>query len=327
MKQFVLLILFCLSFQLCWCQFELLTCVEAEAKLPVPLVYHSTFYDGKDSIYIFGGYNDSSEVNSIYKYDIIEDSITLVANFPIGIRNGMVTVGPNGTIYYIGGMSDADSMDTIFGLEPETNTLTLVGHLDFPMTDGVAMKYNESSSTVQILPGYSSTLECLDLANNFSSCGQTSLINQNNYGVRAFVADGFAYIFPQAPPYPQIHHIEKLDLSTLKSELGSRVFIELAWPPSVVFDGTYGYIIGGYTEADTGIPTNGIIRYDIDSFRYYFRPVTDFPTSSGGFGYYTYGSAQYVEKLDRIYMFGGLTFSLRNEIWYIDLSPPTVPTA
>jgi hypothetical protein len=43
---------------------------------------------------------------------------------------------------------------------------------------------------------------------------------------------------------------------------------------------------------------------------------------------YGYTAIVYVEKLNRIYMFGGTTFepyTTHDSIWYIDLSPPSLP--
>jgi hypothetical protein len=59
-----------------------------------------------------------------------------------------------------------------------------------------------------------------------------------------------------------------------------------------------------------------------------FIPVTNFPAGNGS--YFDETSAVYVEKLGRIYIFGGRTSyftgttTLHDSIWYIDLpSPPT----
>jgi hypothetical protein len=58
-----------------------------------------------------------------------------------------------------------------------------------------------------------------------------------------------------------------------------------------------------------------------------FLPVANFPAvEKSGFDY---TSAVYVDKLNRIYMFGGYTYNgtqiLHDSIWYIDLPSPPVP--
>jgi len=325
MEQFVLLILFCLSFQLCWCQEEVLTCVEAKAKFPIPLIDHGSFYDGENSIYIFGGHSLVSDVNTIYKYDINEDTITLVATFPEKLYVAIVTFDKE-NVYVMGGYNNNRQFsDKIYKFELESHTVTLVGNLDSAIGDGVGMKYNESSDSVQILAFGSRGLKCLNLS-NLTSCGQTTLITQNRFSVKALVVNGFAYIFAQISTSSQI---EKIDLSTLESELVPGEFPMLYYPTSVVFDGRYGYIIGGHREEDDGIPTNGIIRYDPETFEHQFIPVANFPAS--GRRSYGSGSAEYVKKLNRIYMFGGFTGgavidTYRNEIWYIDLNLATNTT-
>jgi len=320
-----------LSFQHCWSQEELLTCVEAEAKLPIPSGLHNSFYDGKDTIYIFGGRGSTPDdlLNTIYSYDINLDTISLVATFPEGTRKGMVTFH-NKSIYYLGGYGQTGESDRIYKFDPESKTVSLVGHLESAKYDGVAMKYNESSNTVQILalgrlqsPGYPNKLECLNLT-SLTSCGQTFLnINYGNEnGVRALVANGYAYIFAQDSPSSGI---EKLDLSTLESELTWEDFPELFFPPSVVFDGKYGYIIGGHRDEDIGVPNSGIFRYDPETEEHQFLPVANFPAT--GSQLYSYPSAEYVEKLNRIYLFGGYVYfgneGYRDGIWYIDLNSTT----
>jgi hypothetical protein len=55
-----------------------------------------------------------------------------------------------------------------------------------------------------------------------------------------------------------------------------------------------------------------------------FIPVANYPGGNGTKLDFT--SAVYVEKLDRIYIFGGEThddaYSWEHRIWYIELSPP-----
>jgi hypothetical protein len=60
-----------------------------------------------------------------------------------------------------------------------------------------------------------------------------------------------------------------------------------------------------------------------------FLPVVNFPSGArrdneSGINFYDHGSAVYVDKLNRIYMFGGYTsdetdIEYHDSIWYIDL--------
>jgi len=317
MKQIVQIVIFCLSFQICWSQRELLTCIEAEAKLPQVSARHSSIYDGQDAIYTFGGYSDGY-LNTIYKYSISQDTITLVQLIP-EISRGILTMH-NGSMLHIGGWNGERSKN-IYKYSPESNRVEQVGQMLKVLMDGVALKYNDSSNIVQIVGNYwdyDSGLRCLNLS-DLSSCGTTTLINKASEAFRGFVDKGFAYLFSLNFPFSQV---ERIDLLTLESELLPAEFPKLKHPPSVVFDGRFGYIIGGYLELDTGIPVNGIIRYDPETYNYEFIRVVNFPARSSEF--YGYGTAVYVEKLHRIYMIGGSTSGAdRNEIWYIDLNSTT----
>jgi hypothetical protein len=59
-----------------------------------------------------------------------------------------------------------------------------------------------------------------------------------------------------------------------------------------------------------------------------FLPVTNFPAAEGST--FDMASAVYVEKLNRIYIFGGWTYTNgfgenHDSIWYIDLPSPSLP--
>lgn len=62
------------------------------------------------------------------------------------------------------------------------------------------------------------------------------------------------------------------------------------------------YVLGGYWR--TVLPTNGIIKFNSVSFEWELLTIEGIPVG-GRYWYYRAPSAVYVERLNRIYFFGG----------------------
>jgi hypothetical protein len=87
--------------------------------------------------------------------------------------------------------------------------------------------------------------------------------------------------------------------------------------PSLVYDESHAYIVNGGWDNDLN---GGFIQVDPSTANWTFIPVNNFPSLDTSF----WGtSSVYVEKLSRIYIFGGYTDDdgYLNGIWWVDLDP------
>jgi hypothetical protein len=96
-----------------------------------------------------------------------------------------------------------------------------------------------------------------------------------------------------------------------------------------VSDGTIAYIVGGYSETITGIPPDSLLAFNPATFEWKHENVENLIINGDDHSLSHGPSCVYIEKLNRIYMFGGLEYKFgsdyyyRNEIGFIDLSPLT----
>ena len=134
-----------------------LVAVPAQSKFPYPLKESAPYYDGMDSVYIFGGLDSNYNYRGeIFKYSISSDTIESVGRLPGNISSGAVVSNGLGTIYYMGGFDvnpPASYLKTIYAFNTTTNTINLWGNLPIGLSQCSAIAMN--STNVLIIGGYS----------------------------------------------------------------------------------------------------------------------------------------------------------------------------
>ena len=124
---------------------------------------------------------------------------------------------------------------------------------------------------------------------------------------------GTAYIFAGAPNL--IKYVKgRNEFQTVPSNLPP-----VRYATQAVWNGRYGYIVG-FEGGSGGLDSGIIIQFDPEDEVFYPIPL------EGHFDWTLYNwqfaAVVYVEKLNRIYMFGGYRPDVYNDgIYYIELDP------
>ena len=288
------------------------------AKLPYTLEHHAICYDGLDFVYIFGGRHVGYQ-NKILKYTLSNDSIEVVGMLPFISGYGAVASDGTGRMYYFGGHNMTASSSAIYVFDTTTHTVSHWGNLPEPHRHELSVVAMNSTDFVIIedmILSYTSVISLhlptqtfteLDGFPNGSRSGAVLMPPTTILGAR----NGW----PQNP-------IFKYDPTTNNLTYFSHSF-HIDQHPSIVFDGQDGWIVSGLWD----LPSSGILKVDPVMESVSFVPVEGFPaTNNVGF---LNSAAVYVERLNRIYIFGGhSTFpggrhTSHDDIWYINLNPLT----
>ncbi|KAM9425710.1 kelch-like protein 33 [Pholidichthys leucotaenia] len=94
----------------------------------------------KGQLYVFGGkkyYGISDTLNSVYRYDLLQNSWECLAEMQQK-RSSFSVVVLDGKIYAIGGHCDPDYIDSVEQYCPSTNTWSFTWPLDLPLSGHVA---------------------------------------------------------------------------------------------------------------------------------------------------------------------------------------------
>ncbi|OXA40945.1 hypothetical protein Fcan01_24302 [Folsomia candida] len=133
---------------------------------------------------------------------------------------------------------------------------------------------------------------------------------------------GKAYLFGIAAPHNSAFQV--LDLETLEGPVFDVGFFPFNHAPEVVYNGENIYILGG----NRGPPSRGILQLDPNSYEWRLVPVDNFQLQDEDYYYDVAPVPIYVEKLGRIYFFGGKVMNrytgetiFPRDVWYLDLAP------
>jgi hypothetical protein len=98
------------------------------ASLPAPRYNFPAVFDGTNSIYIFGGYNDTSsgvESASVMRYSVSKNTWTNLASLPVAVAGSAAAWGPDGQIYVAGGLSGGVATSTVQVYNPAADAWTV----------------------------------------------------------------------------------------------------------------------------------------------------------------------------------------------------------
>jgi hypothetical protein len=190
-----------------------------------------------------------------------------VASLPNGTYGAAALLAQNGQIYLFGGNAasgvDSDLSTQAIRFDPKTNAIYQLAPLPASVFQGVAIRqwdyiyvFGRSSTTtpgpiIQFDPVSETSQVIGELPGKLGSVAAM----HDRAHERAFLFAGSADQFP-------LMHFE-LDSETLTT-LVQNSLPELQGKPAVVYDGKYGYIIGGYgidrEDDGTMFPSGGILR-------------------------------------------------------------------
>jgi hypothetical protein len=164
------------------------------ASLPAPRYNFPAVFDGTNSIYILGGYNDTSSVvesASVMRYSVSNNTWTNVASLPVAVAGSAAAWGPDGQIYVAGGLSGGVATSTVQVYNPAANTWTISAALPSAVSLGalgvdtlgrlVFMGGMDSGSNDLTAVWRSQILAAPDLAPSFTSYPATNAAYGGSY--------------------------------------------------------------------------------------------------------------------------------------------------
>jgi len=321
------------KFQVSTCQ--VLRAEYAKIPLPSPDFGKSPVFDGDESIYLLGGVG---AWRRILRFNISTETIEQVGELLYGNDLGQngAAINSNGKIFSIGG-GLIDGIGRVQSFDPSQDIVSKnLSNLPYDISAGSRIPL-EGGDQVLIVGGslagfnldkvlmYDMIKESATVLNN-----KTLPISMVNCKAARLGNKAFVFGYPQSVTNPPAYI---LDLDTLEVQLPPEDFIfpRLVDEPQVISNGYNYFLLGGWSnESDhqSDVPTDGIVRFDPEDFSWNFIKVENFPIQSYEH-FWRPPSSIYIEKLNRIYSFGGMSrnFSspnsgmVRDDIWYIDLSP------
>ncbi|OXA60567.1 uncharacterized protein LOC110844876 [Folsomia candida] len=307
-------------------QQEYLVAVEAGSKLPQTLAHSVAAYDGNDTIYVFGGYNETCPPSylsdQILRYTVSTDSIEVAARFPKGLCYGAVTSDNEGAYYFFGGYDEFEQSLAIYKFSSISGTVSQVSFLPNGVIQTASFQSNSKTSYVfggglvatSIIKFDTETDTITDVIPMPVEYDQMLSFWDN--------VNQVAYIFGSRRPTPGAEPVmvfspESNEITTLTNF----TFYEFEYPTRGVMttDGIYGYGVGGF------FPYDSIMQFHLQSLETKYVPVLNHPGANGT-EFWGAGAA-YVNSLNRIYFFGGVSYksggdsNFNDKIWFIDLSP------
>jgi len=291
--------------------------IHSNIKLPAPIYSQRAIYDGLNSIYLIGGYIQSgSTPTQILKYNIVTDSIEepMGAILPTYAFGFTVQQNRDGDIFIFGAGANNNY---IFKFNPGTSSIENVGFLPYDIYYASSVKYYDISNSVFIFGGFFSTYRDAileyDMAKNTAE--PRGRLTKRYIVNDAVGFENYAYIFGRSESEPTGESITKINMDNWESESGPNELPIVSGYSSLVSDGKSIFICGGY-EPTSQWPAEGLIHIDPVTLNSTFIPVDNFVPSGIS------PAVVYVERLNRIYFFGGMDGDFVNsldDIWWIDL--------
>jgi len=300
-----------------------------------PVFFSTPYYDGdSDTIYLFGGLSKILPYTMIAGFSISNESLWKAGALPLyetGSKSPVLT-DPNSPYFFYFTASDFNSTN-VQKFDPADGSLKQVGII--PYSTAVSSSAKSPDGKLNYIFGGQG------LDKNIFQLDLTTLPNSEDEVIQLKVVGRLSQVFSTSSsvtvgnkvfifgtPHEKFNTFPYiiLNLDTLEcSDPLSFHFPKFNGAPSVVKgNGDEIYIIGGYTE---GTPTNGIIRMNTTSQDWEFIRVENFPVADSRLQFLIAPATVFVEKLNRLYFFGGLDgtvhgeVNFRNDIWYIDLDP------
>ncbi|OXA49360.1 Leucine-zipper-like transcriptional regulator 1 [Folsomia candida] len=296
----------------------------------LPTRRHATnaHYDpSSDSIYIFGGRQYAGVTNDILQFNITSETLTRAKGFlPVSRCDGTTSSDSSSNIYYHGGPNSAE----IFKFSTSLHTVEKVAMLPSPNSESASVQMSPLSEEVLILGGVKARDRVVRFNMDTLEVQQLAPLPMN-YSVILAVADGAgsAYIFGNPYTEGEIsgeHYVTKMNLSTLETvQVGGPTFPSVRDKGAAVWDGSDVYVVGGYGGFPSGIRSDSILKWSPARMEHSIIPVLNFPWAFDR-QEFKGASAVFVERLRRIYFFGGMSqnagsgaFMMYDGIWYIQL--------
>jgi len=301
----------------------------AKAKLPIPLKSPEPFYDGKESIYIFGGIDNNVITKSILRYNITSDTLETIGEMPSGGYRGSVQLVDK-YIYYFGGyIIEVGEYVDIVKYDPVSNEAESVGKLPYDILHHTSFQLSSTANIVYFVFQLSSTVSKLGALNmTMTTYEFEGLVDLPNFRCFSSVVSGNdVYIFGDEAT-TQESLVTKVDMISLKIE---KIYLSKDYSfrglSSAVSDGSYAHVLLGPLDYTSDTNIDDILLTFVPEAPYgrVHRDVENLPSNDNE-AYFRHPTSVYVQKLNRIYYFGGEVYNretdehtILDEIRFIDL--------
>lgn len=299
-----------------------LSATYSSVRLPTPDYAHRPWYDGKDSIYLFGG-DLMNGRQKVLRYSLSSDTIHQQGSLPISARSGSVHSDWDGNAFYFG--AEYFKNDKIIKFCPLTNTSSVVAQL--PLNSYAAPSIKLNNNTVLVLGSWTTDrpreITAFELASGRISKLGVSLPLNVSYGGAVKFGRKKAYVISM-----EGEAMWEMDLVSLTFQKMAGFSLPIfKRMPSIMTDGAWIYILAGFKPSPGFPDIAGIFRIDPVAGTSQFLHVDGWPVN-GSLIYEYPPPSIYIAAKNRIYSFGGHSFNVtsntwvyRDEIFYIDLSP------
>lgn len=273
-----------------------LSAVYSHVKLPTHGYFHRTWYDGQESIYLFGGGDGIlTDATGILRYSLSNDTIHSIGSLRLNARFGSVHSDWDGNVFYFGGGSNGDR---IIKYSPLTNSSSVIAQ--YPVWSNPTPKLD--NNTVLILGKRGDELEIVsfDLARGTSSQLDVQLPVSLSYGGAIKLGKDKAYLFPIQKELNQ-GIIWEMDLATMSFKNMGLPFPVISDFSSFLTDGRFIYIFARF-KSNLFTDTKGIFKVEPVAMTTSFLHVDNWPLANRSRIFVAQPASIYIPEMNRIHL-------------------------
>jgi len=290
--------------------------VVTTSRLPQPLTKHSAVYDGQDTIYIIGGYNE----DRVTRFSVADGTVEVISTF-LKVHSGAAVMDGEDIVYFGGYISGkARSSSGIYRFSTVHRNFTLANNLPVAM-ERMALAWDPVGHVAYTFGGVG--LGNLDQVLRYRASDdeieQLALLPERRSGAGAVWdhRQEVAYVFggegSRRALGREIFRFNPSAASPIVARVTATLPYAVEWP-CAVFANDYVYVVGDRGRLIKFDPKSERVEsVAVDGWR---RPLT-------------YSACVHVPKQSRIYLIGGYgsfrqgeVKERRDEISYIDLGYP-----
>jgi hypothetical protein len=270
--------------------------------LPIGLRASSAVYDGKNFIYILGGFGWVNErgrnehFSDIYRFSISSETIEKVGSLPQGLTGSAIWDGSS--VIFFGGNDEGGAFKKILKYSPGMKVAIEIGEM--PYSSGGSAIVSHKPGEALLFGGDPNVHKIM----HYDKCGTVKELKDRRLIKGTTSGSGVHYLTDEEESvflfggwcHKDIIHY---DVSTGESYVLNETLPVPAFDPFSALIGKYIYIFGGTGNACEGGVSTGVVRFNPQSHELKNIHVDGFPNKI------RHASGVFVKSLKRVYMFGG----------------------
>lgn len=276
------------------------------SKVKVPVKGHAArlWYDGSDSIYIFG---PSSYQSKLFRYSLSNDTLQTLETLPVrGV--GTIQTDESGNIFCFN--------SNVLKFSRATNSTSVVARLPYRAFATPTIKLDDGVTVLMLgtYCRYDGHGDCVDkgreiisfdLTTNTYHILSTRMSISLQFGAAIKFGPGKAFVFPVGKSEifkRDQDFMWEMNLTSLTfTKVPDIVLPGLAWDPVVMTDGHFIFLMGGFEPSEQFPDWRGFFKIDPIARTVEFVHVDNWPI------YEEPPPCVYIHKLTRVYCVGGFS--------------------